>query len=105
MEPVSLVTEARGREVFTDTRRLFRRLEAIAAEKQAGHSRMILAIHQGERHVAEAGVLALELMLEWGGLDNFDRASKAQRGAARAKRSKYQWYFLGEYLGWDWERT
>jgi hypothetical protein len=106
LEPVVLVTEARGREGFNDTRRLFRRLEAIAATKKAGHTgRIILAIWQGDQHVADAGVLALELMLEIGGLENFDRASKAQKGGGRALRSKYQWYFLSEYLGWNWERA
>lgn len=102
--PVVLVTSTRGREVFTNTRRLFERLNSIALEIRPFGTR-IEAIWQGEQHVAEAGVAALETMLATVGLEPFNRASKAQRGGARALGSKYQWYFLSEYLGWDWERA
>lgn len=102
--PAVLVTTARGREVYADTRRLFERLEALAVEiRKSGPQ--IQAIWHGQEHVTEAGVAALETMLATVGLEAFNRASKGQRGAARALGTKYQWYFLSEYLGWEWERA
>ena len=107
LTPVVLVTEARGREVFTHSRRLFARLAQIGETLRGENPppRAIMAIWQGDQHVADSGVLALELMLELNGLENFNRASKAQRGPARAVGTKYQWSFLGEYLGWEWQRS
>ncbi len=102
--PVVIVSTSRGREVFTDTRRLFARLQEIG--HQLRHTGpQIQAIWQGEQHVSEAGVAALEMMLSTAGLEAFNRASKHQRGGARALGTKYQWYFLSEYLGWNWERA
>lgn len=104
LQPVELVTAARGLEVFYDARSLFERLEAIGRELRAsGGDGKIQAIWQGNEHVSEAGVAALEAMLATVGLATFNRASKGQRGGARAIGTKYQWYFLSEYLGWDWE--
>jgi hypothetical protein len=105
LTPVVIVSVARGREVFTDTRRLFTRLEEFARVMRDTGETQITAIWQGDQHVSESGVLALELMLELSGLEVFNRASKAQRGGARAIGTKYQWYFLSEYLGWNWERV
>lgn len=101
--PVVLVTQ-RGREMFDNSHRLFRRLEEIARDHlHTPADTFISAIWQGKKHVSEAGVAALETMLLTVGLANFDRASKAQRGGPRALRSKYQWDFLADYLGWEWE--
>lgn len=105
--PVVIVTQARGREVFTDTRRLFERLEEIGKSRplDSASGPEIKAIWQGDEHVSEKGVFALENMLQVMGLEAFNRASKGQRGGARAIGTKYQWYFLSEYLGWTWERV
>lgn len=108
LTPVVLVTTARGREVFKDSRRLFERLEKIGEALRCPHlpgERAIMAIWQGDENVSDAGVQALEVMLETTGLEAFNRACKNQRGAGRAIGSKYQWYFLTEYLGWEWQRA
>ncbi|HTJ77667.1 MAG TPA: hypothetical protein VL357_01605 [Rariglobus sp.] len=102
--PAVIVTAGRGREVYADTRRLFERLAALALEIRNGGPQ-IQAIWHGQEHVSESGILALELMLELNGLEVFNRACKAQRGGARAIGTKYQWYFMSEYLGWTWERV
>jgi len=108
LTPVVLVTSMKGREVFRDSRRLFERLEFIGETLRCGHlpgERAIMAIWQGDEHVSDSGVQALEFMLETTGLEAFNRACKRQRGAGRAIGSKYQWYFVSEYLGWTWERA
>ena len=105
-EPVILITATRGREVFTSARALFTRIAEIGQEIRNGAPvGTLLAIWQGTQHVTEPGVQALEFMATATGLDQFNRASKAQRGGARALGTKYQWYFLSEYLGWEWQRN
>ena len=105
-EPVVIVTATRGREGFTSARALFTRLEQIGQEiRQGAPVGTLLAVWQGAQHVTEPGVAALECMVSLSGLSPFNRASKAQRGGARALGTKYQWYFLSEYLGWSWERN
>ena len=94
-EPVILITATRGREVFTSARALFTRIAEIGQEIRNGAPvGTLLAIWQGGEFMATAT-----------GLDQFNRASKAQRGGARALGTKYQWYFLSEYLGWEWQRN
>lgn len=94
--PVVLVTKGRGREEFNDSRPLFRRLDQIAL-----HRETVMQINNRVHAVNPAGIAALNAMLETHGLVTFYRAAKRQDGPARRLWTRFQWNFLGEYLGWE----
>ena len=95
--PVVLVTRGRGAETFDDAGRLLARLEALPGLRDE-----VMQIEQDGATVAPEGVAALNYMLRTVGLARFKTASKRQTTAARALFTKYNWVFLGEYLGWEW---
>lgn len=97
--PVFLITDNRGREVFTDSRILFKRLEWLAEFNAAGS---IMSIQQGEKAVSESGVAALICMMETVGFGPFFRASRKRKGPERATFTRFNWDYLTEYLGWRW---
>ncbi|EIQ00219.1 hypothetical protein OpiT1DRAFT_04761 [Opitutaceae bacterium TAV1] len=98
--PVVLVTEARGREVFRSSFRLFARLEALAK-----HNVSIMQLREDGRVLHPRSVAALETMLKKCGWRNFERAARLRKGPERAKKSRWAWEYLGEYLGFKWERS
>lgn len=95
--PVVLVTRGRGAETFADAGRLMTRLEELPALKDE-----VMQIEQDGATVAPEGIDALNYMLRTVGLSRFKTASRRQPTAARALFTKYNWAFLGEYLGWEW---
>lgn len=95
--PVVIVTHGRGREVFRDSRELFKRLAEIPTVKDR-----VAAIWCGDLFVAEPGVDALGAMLETAGLTPFFRVCKAAAGPERLIRSKWCWDALGNYLRLSW---
>jgi hypothetical protein len=99
-EPVVLVSEAKGREVFCSSFALFRRLEFLAISDVS-----ILQLREGERVLHPRGIAALVTMLRACRWRNFERAARLRRGPERAKRSRWAWEYLGEYLGFEWERS
>lgn len=101
-DPVTLVTAMKGKESFTDSRKLFNRLEEMAESPIPGQ--MILSIYQGRFFVSEDGVAALETMLRTVGMTPFFRASRLRKGPERATFTRYNWEYVSEYLGWDWHR-
>jgi hypothetical protein len=97
LAPVVVVTKGRGLERFEDTRELFKRLEEIPTLKDS-----ILSIQHGGKALSEDGIAALETMLWLTGFAPFKRAS-LRRGAPFSRfATRWNWTFLGEYLGWDW---
>ncbi|RRJ98012.1 hypothetical protein Ga0100231_006245 [Opitutaceae bacterium TAV4] len=98
--PVVLVTEARGREVFRSSARLFSRLEVLAKSNVS-----ILQLRVDEHVLHPRSVAALETMLRVSGWRNFERAARSNGGIGRARRTRWAWEFLDEYLGWKWERS
>jgi hypothetical protein len=96
--PIVLVTRGRGREVYESSYALFRRLDEIPAVGDE-----VMSISEGrEQTVNEAGVAALNFMLRTVGLRPFRRVCARRPGPERGKHTKWQWEFLGEYLGWNW---
>ncbi|EIQ00236.1 hypothetical protein OpiT1DRAFT_04778 [Opitutaceae bacterium TAV1] len=99
-EPVILVSEAKGREVFCSSFALFRRLESLAVNGVS-----ILQLREEDRILHERSIAALVTMLRACRWRNFERAARLRRGPERAKRSRWAWEYLGEYLGFEWERA
>lgn len=95
--PVVLVTRGRGREVFDDSSALIRRLEELPALREE-----VLTIQTAAHAVAEDGIDALNLMLRTVGLRPFFTAARRETTPARALRTRWNWRFLSEYLGWNW---
>ena len=99
--PVEIVTPARGKETFADSRELFERLAELGRDGTP-----ILQINQGPQAVDADGLAALNTLLALpDGLDLFAAAAAEQPGPARAKLTRWQWDFLGEYLDFRWQRA
>ncbi|MDR1280200.1 MAG: hypothetical protein LBK99_05200 [Opitutaceae bacterium] len=99
-EPVILVTEAKGREVFDHSGRLMVRLEVLARGDVS-----ILQLRVGCDVLPPRSIAALEAMLKKHGWRLFYRAMRARRDIARGKGTKWAWEAVGEFLGFTWERS
>lgn len=97
LEPVVLITKGRGVERFEDSRDLFKRLEELPA---LGES--ILSIQHGRRALSEDSVAALEYVLHFVGFSPFKRASLRKGAPFSRFATRWNWTFLGEYLGFTW---
>jgi hypothetical protein len=95
--PVVIVTRGRGAESFDDAGRLLVRLEELPAVNDE-----VMQIERAGEVVTPEGIAALNCMLRTVGMGRFETASKRQTTAARCLQTKYNWAFLGEYLGWEW---
>ena len=66
---------------------------------------VILVTQRGRHFVSESGVAALETMLRTVGLNPFLRVCRQRSGPERATFTRWQWDYLGEFLGWEWHRA
>jgi hypothetical protein len=91
-----LITAGRGREVFHDSARLMKRLgEAVACDEIRG-------IQTASHYVEENGIAALQTMLRNVGFGPFRRAAFDAGRLYSRFGTRWNWRFLGEYLGWEW---
>ena len=95
------MTDARGREVYDDSRDLFRRLNEIASSPDPVE---IMQLSQAGECLKPASVAALNALLTLTGLDPFARAAARRSGPERSFAGRWNWQFLGEFLGWEWQR-
>ena len=95
--PVVVVTKGRGVERFEDSRELFKRLEEIP---MLGDS--IMSIQHGKKALAEESIAALEYVLRFVGMAPFKRASIRKGAPFSRYATRWNWTFLGDYLGFTW---
>lgn len=98
---VEIVTPARGREIFDNSRALFRRLQELGAARVE-----IMALRWRGLTAAPESVAALNYLLTEVGLSPFFRAMRRRtEGAARAAQTIWQFEaLLNDYLGFTWDR-
>ena len=94
---VVVITKGRGVERFEDSRELFKRLEEIPA---LGDS--IMSIQHGAKALAPESVAALEYVLHFVGFTPFKRASLRKGAPFSRFATRWNWTYLGEYLGFIW---
>ena len=99
--PVTLVTDARGREDFADSRALFARLVALGREP-----RDILQVTEAGVSLTPESLVTLNYFLRQSGcMTKMQRVARHRRGPERANWTKWQWEFVTEFLQLTWRAS
>jgi hypothetical protein len=95
---VTLVTDARGREDFADSRALFARLDELGREP-----RPLMQVTEAGVSLTPESLATLNYFLrrpDWTAMVH--RVARTRRGPESARYTKWQWEFLTEFLCLIW---
>jgi hypothetical protein len=96
--PVTLVTDARGREDYQDSGELFARLAELGRE-----GRDLMQVTEAGVSLTAESLLTLNYFLrrpDWATL--LQRVARTRRGPERAPYTKWQWEYVTEFLQLTW---